>query len=594
MSLVGSLEDLSLLDILQIVNVSRRSGVLRLTTPAVARAFVYFSGGNVLDIVGDFDEMVFLDFFEAHGLVDAEEIREARARGGGDPRGILKRLSDTGALNPRLLDQARRIELAGRLKLLTQQSSGEFSFALTEAGDTPGADAPQAFSPLAKAVSPQNLLTQTMAEASMADWLSGPTPHLPEKERAATPPPTKVPSTPTLKVEAPARVTAAASGAQIKPALRREEQPAERTALESSHAGRTSWAKNRAHVLLATDESIFKNLLRRRLLDRFAHVEAVGSLAEYLEACNHYLQDHQPFLALVDLLMPTQNGEGYLGGLEILEASSVRFPQVKVILMSDLEDEGILDVARSRGAAAIVPKPGLAHLRVDQFEKSLDGFSTELVSQIEKFLPPVEVEEEVVTFFRDLGAEAVSQGYRVRDQLGLLKGLMGELASPRESSEISLLVLRLAAEYFERAVLFLVKRDLIVGLGGFGETGDTEKMMEKVRRLKVPVGTASIFDAAAQQRSTVLRLQGAYTQADSDYAMALGAHKPQEMAAIPMVSRGRVIAVLYGDNALSGSPIEDLTGVEIFMTQAGLAMEKALLELQLHKMRHSMPKLGSE
>ncbi|MGA9753502.1 MAG: DUF4388 domain-containing protein [Acidobacteriota bacterium] len=593
MSLVGSLEDLSLLDILQIVNVSRRSGVLRLATPAVARAFVYFSGGNVLDIVGDFDEKAFLDFFETHGLVDAEEIREARARGGSDPHGILKRLSDTGALNPRLLDQARRIELAGRLKLLTQQSSGEFSFALTESGDTPGADAAPSFSPLAKAVSPQNLLTQTMAEASMSDWLSGPTSHPQGEERAVTPPPAKVPVAPTPPVEAAVQAAPATVGSEFKPSPR-QEQPTERTAPESGHAGRTPWAKNRAHVVLATDESIFKNLLRRRLLDHFAHVEAVGSLAEYVQACDHYLQDRQPFLALVDLLMPTQNGEGYLGGLEILEASSVRFPQVKVILMSDLEDEGILGVARSRGAAAIVPKPGLAHLRVDQFEKSLDGFSTELVSQIEKFLPAVEVEEEVVTFFRDLGAEAVSQGYRVRDQLGLLKGLMGELASPRESSEISLLVLRLAAEYFERAVLFLVKRDLIVGLGGFGETGDTEKMMEKVRRLKVPVGTASIFDAAAQQRSTVLRRQGAYTQADSDYAMALGAHEPQEMAAIPMVSRGRVIAVLYGDNALSDSPIEDLTGVEIFMTQAGLAMEKALLELQLHKMQHSMPKLGHE
>ncbi len=593
MSLVGSLEDLSLLDILQIVNVSRRSGVLRLATPAVARAFVYFSGGNVLDIVGDFDETAFLDFFETHGLVDAEEIREARFRGGSDPHGILKRLSDTGALNPKLLDQARRIELAGRLKLLTQQSSGEFSFALTEAGDTPGVDAPPSFSSLAKAVSPQNLLTQTMAEASMSDWLSGPTSHPQGEERAATSSPPKMPAAPTLPVEAPVRAAPATVEPEFKPSPR-QEQPTERTAFELSHAGHTPWAKNRAHVVLATDESIFKNLLRRRLLDRFAQVEAVGSLAEYVQACDHYLQDRQPFLALVDLLMPTQNGEGYLGGLEILEASSVRFPQVKVILMSDLEDEGILGVARSRGAAAIVPKPGLAHLRVDQFEKSLDGFSTELVSQIEKFLPAVEVEEEVVTFFRDLGAEAVSQGYRVRDQLGLLKGLMGELASPRESSEISLLVLRLAAEYFERAVLFLVKRDLIVGLGGFGETGDTEKMMEKVRRLKVPVGTASIFDAAAQQRSTVLRHQGAYTQADSDYAMALGAHEPQEMAAIPMVSRGRVIAVLYGDNAMSGSPIEDLTGVEIFMTQAGLAMEKALLELQLHKMQHSMPKLGGE
>jgi len=48
-----------------------------------------------------------------------------------------------------------------------------------------------------------------------------------------------------------------------------------------------------------------------------------------------------------------------------------------------------------------------------------------------------------------LGAEPTPEGVKVRDQLSFLKGLLGELANPRESSEISLLVLRLASEYLK-------------------------------------------------------------------------------------------------------------------------------------------------
>jgi len=78
MSLGGSLEDLSLLDILQIVNVSRRTGALRLDLPSTGRTFIFFSNGSVTDIVGGFDEQPFLDFFLQQGLLEESELAQAR------------------------------------------------------------------------------------------------------------------------------------------------------------------------------------------------------------------------------------------------------------------------------------------------------------------------------------------------------------------------------------------------------------------------------------------------------------------------------------------------------------------------------------
>jgi len=261
----------------------------------------------------------------------------------------------------------------------------------------------------------------------------------------------------------------------------------------------------------------------------------------------------------------------------------VRFPEIKVLLMSDLNDPTLRDMAQTKGAEVILQKPELGRLQIGQLEEAIQEFAQKICADVDDLIPPVE--EEVASFFRELGAEQVSDGYRVRDQLTLLKGLMGELANPHESSEISLLVLRLASEYFERAILFLVKKDEISGLGGFGETGDTEMMMQKVRNMKVPTEMDSVLNAAVQKKASIQRREKNFTEIDYDFSQALGIYAPQEMVAIPMLSRGRVIAILYADNAVSGDETPDISGIEIFMAQAGLAMEKTLLERQLLTLR---------
>ncbi len=601
MSLVGSLEDLSLLDILQIVNVSRRTGVLRLSPPGMPQAFINFSSGSVSDIVGDFDEMNFLGFFQSQGLVDAQEMEEALAKASGKPLQALHRLINGGALNRPFVEQARRLELAKRLKTLTQCDSGEFLFSLSEGGEEGEVGSPTPFYPLEQPVSPQNLLTQTLTESSFADWAPSSTrPHSvtpPPRPEPAARKPVPEPAAPAPTEEPHARVSQhqrprehSTSPADLfapppKPApVEAPVPPPLHTHTAPVHMDP---AKNKITVVLASDESIFKTMLRSRLHKHFAQVLPVASLTEYIAVCSGLLEQRKPFLALTDLLMSTTDGVGYLGGLELLEKSTLSFPQIKVVLMSDLDDERIAEMARLKGAVAVLRKPALSQIRVDQLEASIDGFSELFCAEVDRLLPPVE--EEVATFYKDLGVETVDEGYRVRDQLSLLKGLMGELASPRESSEISLLVLRLAAEYFERAILFLVKKDEIMGLGGFGETGDREMMMQKVRRLRIPVGVGSLFDEAVQAQNTAIKRDDDYSQVDKDFAQALGTLRPKELVAIPMISRGRVVAILYADNAISGEDLPDLSGIEIFMAQAGLAMEKALLERQLLSLKRSIP-----
>ncbi len=595
MGLVGSLEDLSLLDILQIVNVSRRTGVLRIRLDGGAAYFIHFQTGAVADVVGAFDETPFFNYFLKEGLVEEQEYNEAMARSGNKPRAALDYLVDSEILNSRLVEQARRRELSARLRFMSGECrSGEFAFFLQDQDEIKEAQSPGPTLPLSEPVSPQNLLSQSLKDQAIAEAV----PRRKAAPAEAPPMPAAVPTRPPPPVPAAAaepheeaEIIHEAQAIPVGPG----EAPRGLPVVTPSPEGpplqeRISSSKSGLTVLLAADESIFKNLLWQRLLEHFGRVERVANLAEFISLAKTLLERRTPFVAVVDLLMPTQDGKGYLGGMEIVEQSHARFPEVKVLLTTDLLDTRMNDLARTKGAAVVLQKPELARLQVGQLESAIGDFGMRICSEIEKLSPPVE--EEVASFLKDLGAEAVSEGFRVHDQLSLLKGLMGELANPQESSEISLLVLRLASEYFERAILFLVKRDELAGLGGFGATGDHETMIQKVRRLSIPLGMRSSFDDVISSRSPVQRAETGASEVDMDFQEAIGSYHSPAFVLIPMVSRNRVIAVLYADNAISGAAIPDISGMEIFMAQAGLAMEKALLERQLMTYKKSLAKNG--
>ncbi len=61
----------------------------------------------------------------------------------------------------------------------------------------------------------------------------------------------------------------------------------------------------------------------------------------------------------------------------------------------------------------------------------------------------------------------------------------------------------------------------------------------------------------------------------------LGGDVPEEVFLGPVISEGKTVAVLYGDNLPEKRTVGDTAALEIFLSQAGLAMEKALLERRL-------------
>jgi len=171
-----------------------------------------------------------------------------------------------------------------------------------------------------------------------------------------------------------------------------------------------------------------------------------------------------------------------------------------------------------------------------------------------------------------------------RKDITALKSMFDELRFPTATAEVTLLILRYASEVVNRAVLFMVKKDEVRGLGQFGIELKGKSADQVVRNIKIPLNQPSLFLSVIESRRSYL---GALDSNQSNtYLMnELGGVMPEAVLAIPLVVDGKVALVVYGDNLPERRPIRGMDTLEIFMNQAGMALEKALLEKRIAELQ---------
>jgi len=106
-----------------------------------------------------------------------------------------------------------------------------------------------------------------------------------------------------------------------------------------------------------------------------------------------------------------------------------------------------------------------------------------------------------------------------------------------------------------RAVIFLVKEEEIVGLGQFGIELDGESADASVRKTRIPVRAESLFTATLTSKIPVRVPLADGNPWDAYLCRQLGGRQPQEVFLGPLLSEGRVVAILYGDNLPELKPV---------------------------------------
>jgi hypothetical protein len=151
--------------------------------------------------------------------------------------------------------------------------------------------------------------------------------------------------------------------------------------------------------------------------------------------------------------------------------------------------------------------------------------------------------------------------------------------SPALRGEVTLGLLRRASRSMRRGLLLVLRGDEVQGAGQFGFDGHTGAD-EIARRIRVPLAEASIVSEVIDRREA-WRGKIPETPGNERFLALLGGPRPKEALLVPMLLHEGAGLVFYGDNAPEDRPLGSLEDLEWALLEAGLAMQRDLLEQRL-------------
>lgn len=551
LSLTGNLEDLPLLDIIQIVSFSKKTGSLAIRVDQREAAIVFQDGLVVCAYTWNEPP---LDAAAA-ALPAAEH--EDRAR--------------------------RRIGLA--LEQLIRLREGEFNFALSEKLPARLGGRDLRAETLAVGINPQELLldlargmdedrrdSSAVLEASFAS----PDPSF---EEAAGP----------AEVEAEALPEAEVLLGRTEPELAPVAFPAAEAAalleMPSPVPIPEPEAPPTRRLLLVDDEAEVRHLLAERFVEAGYEVDQAEGPDDAIKAAQRLVKSGQgAFVLVTDLNMPASGGASFHGGFEVVKRLWKMNLRPPVLMMTDSLSSALRSRARQMGIHHFVFKPGLSKLDARQFKADLQAFAARLVQDV---LPAMEQPRGPQPPERRPEARRGPAGAPPDEAARQMRGLQQQLEELRQNgdpSQISVLVMRVAREHFERAMLFLVKNDELRGLAGFGSAPQGESLNLLVRDVVIPLSEPSVFQRVVVDRKP---FTGDWPDGKGGAGLVakVGRFQARRLALLPLVTHRQTMALLLGDNPETGRDPARLESLEVFLDQAGTALENLLLQRKLQALQ---------
>ena len=562
MSLTGNLEDLPLLDILQIVSFSRKTGALSIQTVDGIGGIVFSDGMVVSAFAWDMPPV------------------DARVQ----------------ALTPEKRAVAIRARIAVALEHLVRLREGQFNFMLAEETPTVVSGRDVGAEALVNGINPQELLLElakgmdedrrdsaAAVEASFAE---------PEEMIGGDVPLAAEPDESDLLDESGVTQPVSIVGADsllFEPLFTPATEPA--PAPEPARPTPTvppakSPAEIRTILLVDDEADVRESLSGHFSRGGFVVVEA-GDPDDALKQAARLVREAQRFILVTDLGMPTSGGTSFQGGFEVVKRLAKMKVRPPVLMMTESFKPALKLRARQMGISRFVFKPGLSKLNPRQFEADLRAFASKLLSDVLPGLsrqtvqaPPPSQAAAPPSPPETPRPTPTSGEEELTRQFALLQRRLAELRQPQDANQIAVLVMNVAREFFERAILFLVKDEEARGLGGFGAAPRDLSLNLLAREIAIPLTEPSTF------QDVVLRGKSFAGPAGQGRWIAhllgkMGRFRSVDIAILPLVTHRETIALLVGDNPETGRPLGRLDALEMFVNQAGIALENTFLQRKL-------------
>lgn len=582
MSLTGNLEDLPLLDILQIVSFSKKSGYLSIRA-AGGEGGIVFREGLVVSAF-TWDETPLDPRFAS--LPDESRERVVRTR----------------------------IEIA--LEQLIRLREGKFSFNLTTMPPSVLGSRDLSRETLPGGINPQELLlelargidedrrdTAAAVEASFAEpeaasreiqqgaaaFKRGDTvpiekPALPPAspgEVHAEPPPS-VSATPSAAIPSPFDAAATPPFGTGLPLV-----PMPSTALPRPPPAAPAGApRAKATVLLVDDEDDVRRMLGDLFVEAGYQVVEAHDPESAVKKGGRLGKEAIPFLLVADLGMPTSGGSSFQGGFEVVKRLWKMHIRPPVLMMTERMNASIQLRAKQMGIADLVFKPGLSKLNPEQFEADVRAFGGKLLRDVLPRLArsgsPPPAKPAAASPPRPEPAAPTAE--ELTRQLQMLQQRLAELRQPGDANKVAILLMKVAREFFERGILFLVKNEEARGLAAFGPAPRDQNINLLVREIVIPLGEPSAFLDAVEAAKP---LHGAPAEDKwTKHLMGkIGRFQSSGAVLLPVITHRETIAILFADNAETGREFGRLDALELFVNQAGIALENAFLQKRIQALQ---------
>ncbi len=150
-----------------------------------------------------------------------------------------------------------------------------------------------------------------------------------------------------------------------------------------------------------------------------------------------------------------------------------------------------------------------------------------------------------------------------------IRDAVNDISTKNSQATILKSLVKHAAEFAPRGAFFIVKSEQFAGWKVFGNAGDTAE--NAIRDILFQTADDSIIGSAIRSVSTVEEAAGAFAD-DSKFLEPLHFGHPDRMFAIPLVARGRGVAVLYADYGNDGVNV-NREALETIVRVAGLTVE---------------------
>lgn len=240
-----------------------------------------------------------------------------------------------------------------------------------------------------------------------------------------------------------------------------------------------------------------------------------------------------------------------------------RYPQVSIVQITTVEDYAFTLQSFHDGIRAVFPRPSR--------ETRKSTFITDTIKFLEAF------KYYIKGLFQEQKDPAAAGNL-----LKILKERMRSLRGLNGPADVSLALLQYISEICERSIAFIVRPTELIGEKAMGVYTERDAGPTSAARLKVPLTTPSVF------LDLIEKGQFFYGESNDEILKKylfekIGAPLRPTVILLPMKSLGKNVTVTYGDFGRKEVPNIQTDVLEILAQEAGLILENTLYRKQLNR-----------